>query len=197
MSLSQGLYLHTEQHNTRNKRTQTSIHRVGFEPKTPVFERAKTVHALDRAATVAGKLCLQCLFPIRIATAIYLSIYLSIYLWHYSPLLNLGRFFSVLILYTVGRTHWKGDQHFARPLPTHRINAHIYHASNGIRTHDLGVGASEDSLCLRPPGRCDRRHSNSYRKSMYNKRQVIFRLTEIQLTAGVKVIIEADLIGNN
>jgi hypothetical protein len=27
---------------------------VGFEPTTPVFERAKTVHALDRAATVIG-----------------------------------------------------------------------------------------------------------------------------------------------
>jgi hypothetical protein len=30
--------------------------RVGFEPPTPVFERAKAVHALDRAATVIGKL---------------------------------------------------------------------------------------------------------------------------------------------
>jgi hypothetical protein len=29
--------------------------RVGFEPKTPVFEQAKTVHALDRAAIVIGK----------------------------------------------------------------------------------------------------------------------------------------------
>jgi hypothetical protein len=28
--------------------------RVGFEPMIPVFERAKTVHALDRAATVIG-----------------------------------------------------------------------------------------------------------------------------------------------
>jgi hypothetical protein len=28
--------------------------RVGFEPTIPVFERAKTVHALDRAATVIG-----------------------------------------------------------------------------------------------------------------------------------------------
>jgi hypothetical protein len=28
--------------------------RVGFEPKIPAFERAKTVHALDRAATVIG-----------------------------------------------------------------------------------------------------------------------------------------------
>jgi hypothetical protein len=27
----------------------------GFEPTTPVFERAKTVHALDRAAIVIGK----------------------------------------------------------------------------------------------------------------------------------------------
>jgi hypothetical protein len=29
--------------------------RVGFEPTIPVFERAKTVHALDRADTVIGK----------------------------------------------------------------------------------------------------------------------------------------------
>jgi hypothetical protein len=28
--------------------------RVGFEPTIPAFERAKTVHALDRAATVIG-----------------------------------------------------------------------------------------------------------------------------------------------
>jgi hypothetical protein len=27
---------------------------VGFEPTTPVLERAKTVHALDSAATVTG-----------------------------------------------------------------------------------------------------------------------------------------------
>jgi hypothetical protein len=28
--------------------------RVGFEPTIPVFERAKTIHVLDRAATVIG-----------------------------------------------------------------------------------------------------------------------------------------------
>jgi hypothetical protein len=28
--------------------------RLGFDPTIPVFERAKTVHALDRAATVIG-----------------------------------------------------------------------------------------------------------------------------------------------
>jgi hypothetical protein len=27
---------------------------VGFEPTIPVFKRAKTVHALDHAATVIG-----------------------------------------------------------------------------------------------------------------------------------------------
>jgi hypothetical protein len=37
---------------TQNKGTQTSMPRVGFESTTPMFERAKTVHALDRAATV-------------------------------------------------------------------------------------------------------------------------------------------------
>jgi hypothetical protein len=39
-------------------------------------------------------------------------------------LLDLGQFFSFLILYTVCRTLWKGDQPVARLLPTHRINAH-------------------------------------------------------------------------
>jgi hypothetical protein len=28
---------------------------AGFEPTIPVFEGAKTVHALDRSATVMGK----------------------------------------------------------------------------------------------------------------------------------------------
>jgi hypothetical protein len=37
-----------------NKRSQTSMPRVGLEPTIPVFERAKTVHALDRGATVIG-----------------------------------------------------------------------------------------------------------------------------------------------
>jgi hypothetical protein len=39
---------------TQNKRTQTSMPRVGFETTTPVSERAKKVHALDRAVTVIG-----------------------------------------------------------------------------------------------------------------------------------------------
>jgi hypothetical protein len=37
---------------TQNKRTQTLLPRVGFEPTTPVFDWTKTIHALDRAVTV-------------------------------------------------------------------------------------------------------------------------------------------------
>jgi hypothetical protein len=39
---------------TENKRTQISMAVVGFESTTTVFELAKTVHVLDRAATVIG-----------------------------------------------------------------------------------------------------------------------------------------------
>jgi hypothetical protein len=48
---SQGRYRTTQ---TQNKRTQTSMPWVAFEPTPPVFERAKPVHALDRAVTVIG-----------------------------------------------------------------------------------------------------------------------------------------------
>jgi hypothetical protein len=41
-----------------------------------------------------------------------------IYLWLYSPLLGLGGFFNFLILYTVRRTPWTGDQPVARPTYT-------------------------------------------------------------------------------
>jgi hypothetical protein len=53
ISPSQGRYLHTGQHK-QNKCTETSTPRVGFETTIPMFERTKTVHALDRAATVIG-----------------------------------------------------------------------------------------------------------------------------------------------
>jgi hypothetical protein len=38
----------------RTTQTQTSMPRVGFEPKILVYERAKTIHALARTATVIG-----------------------------------------------------------------------------------------------------------------------------------------------
>jgi hypothetical protein len=56
ISPSQDLYLNTGQHKRRiNAYThQTSMFYVGFEPTIPVCERAKTVHVLDRSATVTG-----------------------------------------------------------------------------------------------------------------------------------------------
>jgi hypothetical protein len=56
ISPSQGRNLNTGQHKHRiNAYTpQTSMPWVGFEPMTRASEQAKTVPALDRAATVAG-----------------------------------------------------------------------------------------------------------------------------------------------
>jgi hypothetical protein len=61
ISSSQGLYLNTEQHKHKiNTYTyQTFMPCVGFEPTIPASERAKTVHALDRSATVTGHLVLE------------------------------------------------------------------------------------------------------------------------------------------
>jgi hypothetical protein len=44
---------------TQNEHTRTSMPWVGFEPRIPVLEPAKMVHALDRVATVIGVLCLS------------------------------------------------------------------------------------------------------------------------------------------
>jgi hypothetical protein len=62
ISLLQGHYLNTGQHKHRiNAYThQTFIPWVGFEPTIPAFKRAKTVHALDCAATVTSWLSLYC-----------------------------------------------------------------------------------------------------------------------------------------
>jgi hypothetical protein len=58
ISSSQGLYLNTGHHKHRiNTYThQTSMPCVGYEPTIPASEGAKTVHALDSAATVTGHL---------------------------------------------------------------------------------------------------------------------------------------------
>jgi hypothetical protein len=43
-----------------------------------------------------------------------------LYLWLYTPFLDLGRFLSFLILYTVGRAAWTGYEPLARPVRTHK-----------------------------------------------------------------------------
>jgi hypothetical protein len=53
ISPSQGPYLHTGQHKRRIN-AYTFIPWGGFEPPIPEFQQARTVHALDCAATVLG-----------------------------------------------------------------------------------------------------------------------------------------------
>jgi hypothetical protein len=53
ISQTQSLYLHTRQHRRKiNEQHKTTTLRVGFEPTIQAFQRAKTVHALDREANV-------------------------------------------------------------------------------------------------------------------------------------------------
>jgi hypothetical protein len=55
-SASRKAAIYTQKNTTTEQtHTQTSMYWVGFEPMIPVFERAKTVHALDCAATVTGE----------------------------------------------------------------------------------------------------------------------------------------------
>jgi hypothetical protein len=57
ISSSQALYLNTGQHKHRiNTYTyQTFMSCMGFENTIPASEQAKTIHALDRSATVTGE----------------------------------------------------------------------------------------------------------------------------------------------
>jgi hypothetical protein len=65
------------------------------------------------------------------------------------PFVGALPFLISLILYTVGRTPWTGDQPVVRDLPTHRttlkhrMNAHNtdIRALSGIRTHHPSVRA--------------------------------------------------------
>jgi hypothetical protein len=65
---------------TQNNRTQTSKLRVGFEPTTPVFEQAKTVHVSDRTATVIGNVARSDMkiiltnFPLLVTTISFLKL---------------------------------------------------------------------------------------------------------------------------
>jgi hypothetical protein len=88
---------------------------------------------------------------------------------------SIGLIFQFFYHFTDGRTPWTGEQLVAKPLPKHRTiqtqNKHIHtpniHALCGIRTHDPGFRASEDSTCLtrRPLGYRDR---HEYCKPFWN-----------------------------
>jgi hypothetical protein len=84
----------------------------------------------------------------------------------YSPL-DLGRFFSFLMLYTVGRTHWRSHQTVGRPLPAHRT-AQTQNKRTQTSMRRLGfepmTPASErrSRFMLRPRGHYDRRQHKIY-----------------------------------
>jgi hypothetical protein len=65
ISRTQGCYLHRTTQ-TQNKNRRTSMSSAGFEPTIPVFERAKTVHVLNRADTVVGNCTIRNKFTLPI-----------------------------------------------------------------------------------------------------------------------------------
>jgi hypothetical protein len=97
--------------------------------------------------------------------SIYLSIYLPVCLWLCSPSLDLGRFFSFLTLYTVGKTPWTGDQPVARSLPTYRTTQ-----TQNKRTHRYPCleWDSNPRSCLRPRGHCNRLSTYSGNRSPHS-----------------------------
>jgi hypothetical protein len=57
---------------------------------------------------------------IRVHYPLIILLSLSIYIYGFTTFVDLGLFFTFLILYTVGRVPWTRDQPVARPLSTHR-----------------------------------------------------------------------------
>jgi hypothetical protein len=61
--------------------------RVGFEPTIPVFVKAKTVHALERAATVIGNYALYSP-PMSFSSSVTFPFHLFFYYYFVYFLLN-------------------------------------------------------------------------------------------------------------
>jgi hypothetical protein len=68
--------------------------------------------------SVSLSVCLSVCPPVRPPTGPSISGCLGLH----SRLLDLGRLFSFLKFYTVGRTPWMADQPVARPIPIHRTS---------------------------------------------------------------------------
>jgi hypothetical protein len=87
---------------TQNKRSQTSMPQMGFELTIPVFERAKTVHALDCAATVIGD---NYNYDIKLIVSLYSSLTESSETDSPSPNMsdNWSRVVATSRLYTIGQ----------------------------------------------------------------------------------------------
>jgi hypothetical protein len=104
--------------------------------------------------------------------------YIVVYIWPQKSLygstvllLDLGLFFSFLILYTVGRTPWTGNQPVSRILPKHST-AQTQNNRKEISMSRMGfetkIQAFEraKTVHLRPRGQCDRQ-SQKYCSELY------------------------------
>jgi hypothetical protein len=114
------------------------------------------------------------------------------------PWALISDFFQLHNHFTDDRTPWTSDHLVARPLPKHRTtqtqNKHIHirntHALCGIRTHEPGFRASEDSTCFRPLDYLDRPGINygtklwthsKYISTLYYDKFLIFLLIPFHL----------------
>jgi hypothetical protein len=67
---------YTQNNTNRINAQQTLMSRMGFEPTIPVFERAKTLHAFDRAANSIGsysRVMLLLVFSFYVFPLVFLS----------------------------------------------------------------------------------------------------------------------------
>jgi hypothetical protein len=84
---------------------------VGFEPMIPVFERAKTDHAFDRAATVSTT-CVSNVFKYNIL------------LYYHSAFSSMGLFvISCRMFYGLSPNHFEGKTYI---LGSHHHQSHFF-----------------------------------------------------------------------
>jgi hypothetical protein len=99
---------------------QSFWNRICFHPQMKTWEKHYSVSMLQIINSSHRKLVQR--------DSTYLPTYLPTYLWLYSPLLNLGRFFSFLIFHTLGllgrRINPSQGLYLHTEQHKHRINAH-------------------------------------------------------------------------
>jgi hypothetical protein len=133
---------------------------VGFESTIPVFERMKTVHVLDRAATVSGDAVVKSeIITMLLNKHIYIEFFFN---GSCSPFWALAAFqFGNHFSQTVGllgRVISPSQGCYLNTIQTQNKRMHTpnIHVLSWIRTHDPSVRASKDNSCLRPLDYCDR-----------------------------------------
>jgi hypothetical protein len=126
---------------------------IGMDLETSLIE------ALPRHLNGALRKIIKQFRLSRVSTAFPTSF---IHQWLYSTLLGPYRFFSFVILYTVGRTPWRGDQPVARPLVIHRTaQTHNKRAQTsmsrvGFEPKMSVFERTETVHALHPRGHCNR-----------------------------------------